>query len=134
MIGYFPDAGLIFMLQQIVSSNLHLHLFSNNVSPGDSTTLAALTECAFTGYAKQTLTAASWVSLGVSSHIGALAYPTVTFSNTGGGSTVVYGWYITDVADAILVSVGLLDGSPVTIPATIGTVSFIPTIGDLDQN
>lgn len=134
MIAYFPDGGLIFMLQQIVAAGLKLHIFTNNITPSDSTTLGSLTEAAWTGYAAQTLVAGNWVSLGVNLHVGTIVYPTCTFSNTSGSPVTAYGFYITDTTNTNLVAVGLFDGSPVTIAATIGTYSFIPTIGDLSQN
>lgn len=133
MTGYFPDQGLIFIIQQLVANNLKLHLFTNNITPSDSTVLAGLTEAAWTGYASQTLSSGTWVSLGVASHIGAMAYPVCTFLNTSGGSVSAYGWYITDNAVTMLVAVGLFDSAPVTLPATTGSYSFIPTIGDLSQ-
>jgi hypothetical protein len=128
----YPDAGLIFMLQQIVASNLHLHIFTNNVTPSDSTTLGGLTEAAWTGYALETLSSGSFVSLGVGAHVGTLAYPTVTFTNGSGSPVSAYGFYITDTANAILVSCGLFDAAPVSIAAG-GTYSFIPTISDQSQ-
>jgi len=134
MLAYFPDEGLIWMLQQVTANNLKLHLFTNNITPSDSTTLAGLTEAAWTGYAAITLASGSWVSLGVASHIGTLAYPACVFSNTSGAGVTTYGWYITDNAVTKLVAVGLFDGAPITIAATTGTYSFVPTIGDLSQN
>jgi len=95
MNAYFPDNGLIFILQQLVANNLKLHLFTNNYTPSDSTTLANLTEAAFAGYGIQTLASGTWVSLGVSAHVGTLAYPPATFSNTSGGAVNVYGTSLT---------------------------------------
>lgn len=134
MLGYFPDAGLLKLLDLIVANNLKLHIFVNNVTPSDSTVLGGLTEASWTGYAAQTLSAGSWVSLGVTGHIGTYVYPTCTFSNTGGSSQNAYGWYITDNGGTILIAVGLFDGAPVSLPATTGTYSFIPTIGDRSEN
>lgn len=134
MTSFFPDEGLIKMLQLVVANNLKLHVFTNNITPSDNTVLSGVTEAAWTGYAAITLSSGSWVSLGVSGHIGALAYPTVTFSNTSGSPVTAYGWYITDNAVTMLIAVGLFDSSPITIAATTGTYSFIPTLGDQSQN
>lgn len=134
MIGYFPDAGLIWLLQQVAANNLKLRVFTNNITPSDNTILSGLTEAAWAGYAALTLTAGSWVSLGVSSHVGTLVYPACVFLNTSGGPVTAYGWYMTDNAGTILVAVGLFDSAPVTLVATTGSYSFIPTIGDLSQN
>lgn len=134
MIAYFPDEGLIFLLQQIVLNNVKLHIFVNNITPTKTTVLANLTEASWTGYASQTLTSGSWISLGVNSNVGTLVYPTCTFVNTGGTPQNAYGFYITDNAVTKLLAVGLFDSAPITLPATTGTYSFIPTIGDLSQN
>lgn len=134
MLAYFPDEGLIWLLQQLAANNLKMHLFTNNISPSRATTLAGLTEATWTGYAVVTLASGSWVSLGVGGNVGTLAYPAVTFSNTSAGSVTAYGFYITDNAVTKLLCVGLFDGSPVTLVATTGTYTFVPTIGDLSQN
>jgi len=134
MTSYFPDQGLIKLLDLITVNDLKIHAFTNNITPSDSTVLSGLTEAAWTGYAAVTLTNANWVSLGVTSHIGTKVYPTVTFSNTSGSPVTTYGGYITDNAGTVLIAVWLWDSSPVTIAATTGTYSFIPTIGDLSQN
>jgi hypothetical protein len=133
MLGYFPDEGLIKMLQLIAANNLKLHVFTNNITPSESSTLAGCTEAAWSGYAAITLSSGSWVSLGVSGHVGALAYPVCTFTNSSGSPVTAYGWYITDNGSTMLIAIGLFDGSPITIAAS-GTYSFIPTLGDLSQN
>lgn len=129
----YPDAGLIQILTNIVAPDFHLHLFSNNATPSDSSVLGDFTESVFTGYAVKTLSHGTWVSLGVSSHIGTFAYPTVVFSNTSGAAATVYGFFMTDTTNTILISAGLFDGSPITIPATTGTYAFIPTISDQSE-
>lgn len=134
MITYFADEGLIKLLDLITANDLKLHLFTNNITPSKSTVLSGLTEATFTGYAAITLTNANWVSLGVSSNIGSKVYPTCTFTNSSGSNATVYGFYITDNAVTKCIAVGLFDGSPITITASGGTYSFIPTLGDLSQN
>lgn len=134
MIGYFPDVGLIWMLQQLAANNLKLKVFTNNVTPSDNSILSDFTQAAWSGYAAITLASGSWVSLGVASHVGTIVYPACVFANTSGSPVTAYGWYITDNASTILVACGLFDSAPVSIPATTGTYSFIPTLGDLSQN
>lgn len=132
MNSVFADEGLIAILQKIVVVDLTLHIFTNNITPTVNSVYADFTEASYSGYAAFTLTHTDWVSLGVSGHIGALAYPTLTTFNSSGGSEDIYGYYVTDVADTFVFWAGLFDSSPVTVlPAD--SYSFIPTIGDFSK-
>lgn len=126
--GYCPDQGLPTILTAVVGANLKLHLFSNNVTPSDSTVLADLTESTFTGYAAVTLSSGSWTDSGVTAHQDTFTYLAVTFTNSSGSNATVYGFYITDSGSTKLVGVALFDGSPITITASGGTYTFIPTL------
>lgn len=128
----FPDVGLVFQLQQILTPRVHYHLFSNVYVPTLNTTLSDLTEASFSGYAPQPAPVSAFTITGVSGHQGYAIAPPVTFTNSSGGSENVYGYYVTDVSDAILLAVALFDGAPISIAAG-GTQTVLPTWGDFSQ-
>ena len=129
----YPSNGLIYQLTQIVSGSPLLGLFTNNYTVVDSTLFSNLTEAVFTGYARVTLTYSSWVSLGVSSAIGTIAFPTVTFTNNSGSAVNLYGYFVLDPSATYLLSAGNLASAPVSIGASGGTYSLIPTWSDRSQ-
>jgi hypothetical protein len=128
----FPDQGLVFQLEQILNAGVKYRLFTNNIVPTLSTILSGLTEAAFGGYAPVALTFSNYTTNGVSGHNGfAIASP-ITFTNSSGSSQSVYGYYVTDSANTVLLAVALFDSAPVVIP-NAGTETVVPTWGDFSQ-
>lgn len=93
-----PNAGEVRELELIVNkvpqADLVLGLFANDVTPGNATVLADLTEPAGAGYAPKTLAGAGWViTPGTPSQA---AYPEQTFTFTGvPAPATVYGYFVT---------------------------------------
>ena len=98
MAGVFPDAEEEWVAQQQVNyggggTNLTLHLFKSNTTPGDSTVAGDFTEADFTGYSSVTLIGANWV-------ITANAPTTATYAEQTFTSTAdqtlqqIYGFYL----------------------------------------
>jgi len=99
------DDGVAFQLDAARvaynSALLRIHLFKNSISPDRTTTLGAFTEADFSGYAPQTIT--SWSSVTVGSHVATTAPTPVVFSvGVGGVANNIYGYYVTDSTDSIL--------------------------------
>lgn len=117
--------GEILLLQYIVgmanSSNPVLHLYANDVTPDDSTTIGELTEMSDTvGYAPITLLSAGWTTtqnLGVTT----AAYSERTFAFDT--DCVAYGYYITDQYSNLL-WLERFSGAPFEIPDGGGTISI----------
>lgn len=88
--------ALAAIVGKTAAENLVLHLYTNDVTPGETDTTASYTEATFTGYAAITLTAASWVvTEGAPSNA---AYPQQTFTSSADQtSQSVYGYYLTRV-------------------------------------
>lgn len=128
----FPDNGLVNQLSRILTPGVHFHLFTNNVVPTLSTTLAGLTEAAWTGYAVVSQAWSDFTINGVAAHSGYAIAPPIIFTNGTGAPVTAYGYYVTDNADAILLAVALFDAPPQTI-APAGTLSVVPTWGDFSQ-
>jgi len=88
MAGFLPDEGEAMVASQSIQNvttdrgtNLDLLLFTN-VTPGETITEATLTEPTGTGYARITLTDASWTG-----SADARAYAQQTFTGGSGGWT-----------------------------------------------
>lgn len=80
------------MLGKTAIETLRLRLYSNDKTPAETDTPASYTEATGGGYANVALTAASWtVTEGAPT---LAAYPTVTFTFTGGIGNI-YGYYVT---------------------------------------
>jgi hypothetical protein len=133
MLTYFPDEGLIDLLSAIAFAEMYACLFTNNVTIGKSTVYADLVEAAWTGYSRNYLAGASWISLGVAGHVGSMVYPSIAFSNASGGSVTAYGFFMIPQSGTDLLIAGNFDGAPVTI-LDGGSYVFIPTMGDLSFN
>jgi hypothetical protein len=128
----FPDQGLVYQLQQILTAGVKYHLFSNNYTPTLDTLLSNLVEASWSGYTAVSLTWSSYSINGVSSHSGfALASP-ISFGNSSGSSQNAYGYYVTDSGNTLLLAVARFDAPPVVIPNG-GTATVIPVWGDFSQ-
>ncbi len=99
------------------TTNLKLHLYTNNLTPAAADVLASYTECADASYAAVALTAASWVLSSISGPKAQAAYPTVTFTFTS--SAVLYGYYITDSATTKVIIAEKFSGAPITFGPTL---------------
>jgi hypothetical protein len=106
---------------------LTLRLFSNNHTPANTDTSASYTEVSGGGYAAFALTAANWVVTNGSPT--SAAYPVHSFAFTGviGGSGNVYGYYITDANNKVIVA-QLLNSPPFTPLVNGDQVLVTPTI------
>lgn len=120
MAGFCPDEGekliadLVWKRDQTDRiADLELGLFTN-VAPGETITQASITEPSGTGYARISLTDASWTGTG-----DARAYAQQTFTGGAGGWTgSVQGYFIcTKGATKRLIAVEVDPSGPYTIGA-----------------
>lgn len=127
----YPDTGLVYWTEAMLFADVRYHLFTNNATIDRAITLGGLTEAAWAGYAAVQLNQGNWTFSSVS-HFGfAIGIP-ISFDNTSGAPVTPYGYYVTDVADAILIAVGKFDGFPITIPDGDSYV-LIPSMGDVSR-
>lgn len=121
-----PDQkGEILLLQYIVgmvaAGHPVLHLFSNDVTPSDSTVIGDLTELAgATGYAAVTLTSANWTTT-QSGGVTTAVYSEQTFTFTTNATS--YGYYVTNTTGTLL-WLERFSGAPFQIPDGGGTISI----------
>jgi hypothetical protein len=132
MEAVYPDEGLVELIDRMTNTTMHVHLFTNDLTPDEDTVLADMTEAAWTGYAAQDVDPGDWTLKGVANHQGyALANP-VEFDNGSGVDQDAYGYYITDSGDSMLLQAVRFDSPPSTKPDGESWTVF-PTWGDDSQ-
>ncbi len=99
-----PDSSEVLLLQYIVgmvnAGNPVLHLYSNDVTPSDSTVIGDLTEVSGSvGYAPITLASANWTTVQASG-VSTAVYTNQTFAFST--EATAYGYYVTDTANRLL--------------------------------
>lgn len=120
-----PDRfGEILLLQYIVglveAGNPVLHLYSNDVTPSDSTVIADITEATSVGYAPITLVSSNWTTTQVAG-VTTAVYSEQTFSFST--DAVCYGYYVTNTSGALL-WLERFSGAPFDLPDGGGSVSI----------
>lgn len=92
-----PNVGEVKALElYLKSENLFLRLYSNNVTPGESDTIATYTQVSGGGYAQKTLTAASWTVSSGNPSSGLYAAQDFEFTGATDAPGTVYGYYVVD--------------------------------------
>lgn len=101
----------------LLSENLYLRLFTNNLTVNNSTILANFTEMSGIGYVQKNLAPASWIKY--SNENGSYyEYPVQTwaFSPVNGAPAVlIYGWYLVGVTSGKLRLAERFEGVPDSI-------------------
>jgi hypothetical protein len=117
------------VLQNLLSVDLRLKLYANNYAPSVNSVIASFTEVSGGGYAAIPLLIANWGYSAGSPVIATQSMKTFGFTGVTGGSGVVYGWYITNVANTVLYCAEAFPGTitPFT-PSNGASVRIIPTI------
>lgn len=134
-----PDIAEILMLQYIVNmigqdgnaapSGGHrlLRLFTNNLTPGESTVLGEVTEASgTTGYAPVTLVGSSWTTTQTNGTTTAV-YSEQTFTFTT--NVTIYGYYVTTIEGSPrLLWLERFSGAPFTLPEGGGQIGITPKL------
>lgn len=98
-----PDEGELVLIQYLLNksapSDPILHLFKNDVSPSEDTTIDDLEECDAAGYAEKILTGANWTVAQVEGTTSAI-YEEQSFVFTE--ATNIYGYYVTSGSGDLL--------------------------------
>lgn len=98
-------AGALGLLQDAVDwqaalgGDWTLRLFANNVTISDTTTIGSVTEASFAGYSAIVPT---WSSPTLVGAVPTRVASTVTWTYSGGSTTTVYGLFMTDAANTVL--------------------------------
>lgn len=111
------SSELNFITTQYNAVGVHIHLFQLPVAIDQSTLLATLlgAEANFTGYAVQTINSFSIAT--VAAHVATSVPNPATFTCSAGGGPIntVYGYYITDITDTLLLWAESDPAGPTTI-------------------
>jgi hypothetical protein len=98
-----PNAIEVEVITNVLTPALHLRLFSNNVTPDQTSTAASFTEVTGGGYAAVPLTFANW---GIVSGDPSLATYNANqffdFTGPTGGPGTIYGYFVTRDSDGHL--------------------------------
>jgi len=114
-----PNDAEVAVLTYILTPNLSLRLFSNNIVPSATDTVANYTEVAGGGYAAKALTFAHWVLTPGGPSVGQYDTQQVwTFTGPTNAPGTIYGYYITRDLDGKLMwaerfAPGFLPFSPI---------------------
>lgn len=121
-----PDTLEVTILEFLLeTADLKLKLFANPYEPSEKAVIASFTEVSGGGYAALDLLSTDWT---IDSNGSATqSVKTFSFSGTTGGSGVVYGYYVTNVANTILYWAESLPSAvnPFT-PSNTSVVSITP--------
>ncbi len=128
----YPDEGLIQLLQRLVTASVRYHLFVNNVTIDRGTVHGVMTEQGGgSGYVAVDVVAGAWTASGITSHIGSLVAPPISFTPVG-ASWTLYGYFVTDSGLSDILWAANFDGAPITVPD--GTPLLItPIVGDFSR-
>jgi hypothetical protein len=112
------------------SGNRVLHLFTNNLTPAETTTIGAVTEATASGYASITLLGTAW-SIGTDGGgVTTASYSEVTFTFTT--AVTCYGYYITTSASysggVKLLWLERFTGAPFQLPSGGGQIAITPKV------
>lgn len=125
----FPNVGevllLRYMLNNLSSDNARLHLFTNNITPGENDVLTDYTEATAPGYSSISLSGPTWTFTTLSGTTTA-TYPVQTF--TMSTSTTIRGFYLTNNASTSLIMGESFD-SAINLPSGGGQIQIDPSIG-----
>lgn len=124
----FPDSGLIYLLKKAVGSFLIYDLFINDYTPTLDSTLANFNRAVWSGYAPIQVPLANWTTENVAAHLGTLSAMDILFFNTSPSPVTVFGYYVKDSTDTVLVAAARFDLAPVVIGVGNNT-SVTPLLG-----
>jgi len=124
------NAGDLYVLKvltsQIAPEAIRMGLYTNDQVWVEGTVLADLTEVAVSGYARQTT--AAWVNpVTLGNGRGSTIANQVVFANTSGAAVVAKGFFYVSATTGAFLG-GDNFAAPLTIPATIGTLSIYPEL------
>jgi hypothetical protein len=122
-----PNVGevtlLSYMLDKTEAGHPVMHLYNNNYTPVETSTLGHFTQCTESLYAAATLTSSSW-TIATDGDTTTASYPETTF--TFGTAANVYGYYVTSTGGDLLWAEAF--SGVFTLPAAGGSIAITPKI------
>jgi hypothetical protein len=84
------------------TTNSILRLYSNDVTPSETSSSASFTEVSGGGYVAKTLVAANWAVVSGDPSFGVYNQQEFVFTGVTGGSGEIYGYYVIDGVSGLL--------------------------------
>jgi hypothetical protein len=136
MAEIFPDEGLDHLLgiwpaNGSNDATLDLCLFSNFTATtvmSESQTRTNVTQAAFTNYAPESLTAATWGAIGDGASGRKRTYPQVTFPTCGATGDTLNGFHIEDAGNTLVVCMANFDDLTAVVLAENDIIKVTPTV------
>ena len=125
-----PDVGENRILEAIVNrtapQDLHLRLYTNNITPSDTDTAGTYTQAGFPGYAQIALAGASWNAAAS----GSIIYSSQqSWTCSGVATDDVYGYYVVQQVSGILLWSERDATAPFQVRNSGDVVKVTPTLG-----
>ena len=116
---------LKYMLNNTAASDVHLHLYTNNITPADPDILGTYIEATDVAYNISTLlgSAFTFATVGV---VSTASHSDVMFSFSAAAS--VYGVYATDSTNNFLLFAERFSTAPFNLPSSGGSIIVSPSI------
>jgi hypothetical protein len=111
----YPNAGLVEWLHRMIGDGVNYHLYDNDFTPDQGTILTDLNEASFSGYAPAGKVSSDFQDIGIVNNNGLIMATPAAFSNTSGLDAQVYGYFVTNGANDILLAVGRFDITPTIV-------------------
>lgn len=125
-----PDEGERELLGRALNAetpdDVKIHLYTNNKTPAEDDVLGDYTEATASGYAEITLAGGDW-TIDTSANTTTGEYDQVSFDFTS-DEPDIYGYYVTDNANSILLWAERFSDGPYAIPSGGGSVKITPKI------
>ena len=125
-----PNAGELIILQYMVNKtdpgDLVLKLYKTDTTLAEASLIGDFTENNEASYAEQTLAGADWSTALVSTNTATATHAEKTF--TFGAAATVYGYYVTDNAEAVVLWAERFSGAPFVLPSGGGTIAITPKV------
>jgi hypothetical protein len=115
---------LEYMLNATPSTDQVLHLFRNDVTPSESTTIGDLAEVTAAGYSALTLTPTEWTITTDGDGAAYAQQPTKEF--TLSAAETIYGYYVTNAANTMLLWLQRAEFAPAAFGGAGGVFSIKP--------
>ena len=118
-----PNVGEAVMLALILTPNLTLKLYTNNITPGETDTDSTYTEASGSGYLAKALVFADWTITPGAPSEAAAPQQTFTFSGALGA---VYGYFVIRASDGVLLWAERLTTAPFTVANSGDQIKITP--------
>lgn len=113
------------------STAIRIHLFKSNTTPSTASVIGDFTEADFAGYSAQNLV--TWAAPSVTSHVARMTAANRTFTrSTTGTAQNIYGYYVTDNSDTVLLWAERDGAAPIVLTNAGDSYTITPALSQQD--